>query len=306
MDRSAIDYLNYLENSDPFFYKNFKDFIVYASGLNKNLNDDDYYKLRDAKDGKYRVTLKDKKTAINIVKNFFYKISPNIIRQIDYDISAGKIVFLNKDQMGNQSSRIVYDRDNYRIEILESCKIEESYLLAREYARLFVSNISEVNGYDSGLKSVYIEVIISLTEFALAKHLSNNKVLYEDSNVYIRKKIYDSIYKMNDSYMTLIYLGYLLEGKEHDEISKVLGNADVVDKLNNIIRNKLPCADYINTLGTMLALKLVNKTSNIFELVNIYFVKATSRDFAFFVNSLPVLLNQNDSVNDIIQYLGKV
>ena len=42
MDRSAIDYLNYLENSDPFFYKNFKDFIIYASGLNRHLLDEEY------------------------------------------------------------------------------------------------------------------------------------------------------------------------------------------------------------------------------------------------------------------------
>jgi len=31
MDRSAIDYLLFLEKNDSFFYKNFKDFIVFAT-----------------------------------------------------------------------------------------------------------------------------------------------------------------------------------------------------------------------------------------------------------------------------------
>lgn len=303
MDRSAIEYLNYLENSDPFFYKNFKDFIVYASSLNKNLKDEEYNKLKESKNIDYKTTLKDKKTTINIIKNFFYKISPNIIKQIDFDVANNNIVFLNRDQMGNSSSRITLSGDNYKIEILESSKIEESYLLVREYARLFAGNLLDAEGYDKSLKKVFVETITSLTEFALAKHLSTNKALCKDSINYINRKIYDSIYNMNDSYLTLTYLGYLLEGMGHDEIVRLFGSEDIVDRLDKIVRNKRPCNDYIFTLGTMIALKEVNRVENIFEKINTYYIKAVSLDIKYFDENLYVDLDQNNTVNEISTYL---
>ena len=304
MDRSAIEYLNYLENSDPFFYKNFNDFIVYASSLNKNLKDNEYKQLKESKDSDYKITLKDKKTTINIIKNFFYKISPNIIKQIDYDVANNNIVFLNRDQMGNSSSRITLSGDNYKIEILESSKIEESYLLVREYAHLFAGNLLDAEGYDRGLKKVYVEAITSLTEFALAKHLSTNKALKNDSINYINKKIYDSIYNMNDSYLTLTYLGYLLEGRGHDEIVRLLGSEEIVDKLDAIVRGKKPCNDYICTLGTMMAIKEADRTTNIFERINTFYIKAVSQDFKYFNDNMILDLDQKNAVNDIGIYLA--
>lgn len=303
MDRSAIDYLNFLESSDSFFYKNFNDFIVYASGLNKNLKDEDYKDLKDAKNSNYKITLKDKKTSINIVKNFFYKISPNIIKQIDFDIENGNIRFLSKEEMGDVHSRIIVDGDNYKIDICSTSKIDESYLLVREYAHLFAGNILDGEGVEKGLKKVYVEVLTSLTEFALAKHLSTNKALANDSRIYIFRKLYDSIYNMNDSYMTLMYLGYLLEGKEHEEIIKYLGGEEVVAKLDNIIKEKKPCNDYINTLGTMIALKEANNTADIYGKTNTYYIKSTSLDIGYFVNSLKISLDQKESVEEITYYI---
>ncbi len=303
MDRSAIEYLNYIENSDPFFYKNFQNFIVYASSVNKNLKDSEYKLLKDSKDSNYIVTLKDKKTTINIVKNFFYKISPNIIKQIDQDIQNNNIVFLNKDQMGKSNSRIVVSGNNYKIEILDSSKIEESFYLAREYAHLFAGNLLDVEEYDRGLKKVFIEVIISMTEFALAKHLSTNKALVTDSKNYINKKIYDSIYNMNDSYMTLMYLGYLLEGKSHSEILKLFTSEDVIDKLDNNIRAKKPCNDYINTLGTLIALEKTNEIDDIFEVINTYYINATSKDIEYFKDNFKINLDNKKTVEEITKYL---
>ena len=71
MNKKAIEYLDYLENSDPFFYENFKDFIAYANGLNKYLRDEEYDDLKEATEIDYKIALKDKKTSINIIKNFF-------------------------------------------------------------------------------------------------------------------------------------------------------------------------------------------------------------------------------------------
>ena len=72
MDRSAIEYLNYLENSDPFFYKNFKDFIVYASSLNKNLQDNEYKQLKDSKDSEFKIydsyKIRDKESRNEIIE----------------------------------------------------------------------------------------------------------------------------------------------------------------------------------------------------------------------------------------------
>lgn len=303
MDRSAIDYLNFLESNDSFFYKNFQDFIVYASGLNKNLKDEEYNDLKEAKNASYKVSLKDKKTSINIIKNFFYKISPNIIKQIDFDVENNNIVFLPKEEMGNVNSRIIVDGDNYKIEISDTSKIEESYLLVREYAHLFAGNILDGEGVERGLKKVYVEVLTSLTEFALAKHLSTNKALANDSRIYIYRKLYNSIYNMNDSYMTLMYLGYLLEGKSHEEIIKYLGGEDVVSKLDNIVKSKKPCNDYINTLGTMIALREANNTDNIFDKTNTYYIKSTSLDINYFIDNLKVNLDQKEAVEEITYYI---
>lgn len=303
MDRSAIDYLNYLEDSDPYFYHNFKEFIVYASGLNKGLKDEEYDDLKNSKESDYNVTLRDKRTTVNIVKNFFYKISPNIIRQIDFDMQNNNIVFLPKEQMGKVLSRITLKDGNYKIEVVDSSKIEESYLLVREYARLFSGNILDATEIDKGLRKVYLEVIISLTEFALAKHLATNKSLMNDSRNYINKKLYDSIYNMNDSYMTLIYLGYLLEGKTNEEIVRLLGKQEIVDKLSYIIKNKKPCNDYIYTLGTMFALRIANNCDNIYDVVNIFYIKASSMHYQYFLSNISLELNQNESVEEITYYI---
>lgn len=305
MDRSAIDYLNFLEDSDPYFYKNFKDFIIYASSLNKGLKDEEYNDLKNAKESNYKVSLKDKKTTINIIKNFFYKISPNIIRQIDFDVMNNNIVFLSKEEMGNYKSRITMQDGNYKIEIVNSSKIEECYLLVREYAHLFGGNILDAKNIDKGLRKVYVEIITSLTEFALAKHLENNNSLKNDSFNYIKRKLYDSIYNMNDSYMTLIYLGYLLEGKSKDEILKLIGNEEVIDKLEKIVSYKMPCNDYIDTLGTMFALKLANNTDNIFEKVNTFYIKASTIDINYFINNIKIELDYNDAVNEITYFIRK-
>lgn len=303
MNRDAIDYLTYLESSDPFFYKNFKDFIIYASGLNKNLKDEEYNDLKESKEADYKISLKDKKTSVNIIKNFFYKISPSIIKQIDYDVTNGNILFLSKEKMGDVSSRIIVRDNNYKIEILDSNKIEESFLLAREYSQLFVGNLLDIDDYDRGLKRVYVEVIASLTEFALAKHLSFNTTLCKDSRNYINKKIYDSIYKMNDSYSTLTYLSYLLEEKSREEIVKLLGDEKTVDRLDKIVKNKKPCNDYINTLGTMIALKEANNCDNIYDMVNTYYIKATCNDFPFLEENIKVSLDQMETVDEITYYI---
>lgn len=304
MDRTAIEYLNYLENSDPFFFNNFNDFIVYASALNKNLGDEDYSLLKEGKDSNYIVSLKDKRTTINIIKNFFYKISPNIIKQIDIDNSLGNIHFVSRDSI-NSDSKISLDGNNYIIEIADSSKIDESYYLVREYAHLFVSSLLDAEAGDRGLKKVYIEMIISLTEFALAKHLSTNNALVKDSNNYIFKKLFDSIFKMNDSYLTLMYLGYLLENKSHDEIVRIIGSEEKVEELDNNIRSKKPCNDYIITLGTMLALKLANNTDNLFDLVNMCYIKAASKDLNYFTTNMPIVLDDNETVRELSSYIEK-
>ena len=303
MDRSAIDYLNYLENSDPFFYKNFKDFIIYASGLNKHLLDEEYMVLKESKKNDYKISLKDKQTTINIIKNFFYKISPNIIKQIDFDVNNKNIEFLPIFEFSNTYSRMIMSGGNYKIQIADTFKIDESFRLVREYAHLFAGNLLDAEGVDRGLKKVYVEVITSLTEFALAKHLSNNNVLKNDSNNYINRKLYDAIYNMNDSYMTLIYLGYLLENKSHEEILDNLGSQEVINKLDNIIRSKKPCNDYVNTLGTTIALRIANSCDDLFDLVNTYYIKAASLDINYFVENVSIELDQEKAVNEITYYI---
>lgn len=303
MDRSAIDYLNYLENSDPFFYKNFKDFIIYASGLNKHLLDEEYMVLKESKKNDYKISLKDKQTTINIIKNFFYKISPNIIKQIDFDVNNKNIEFLPIFEFSNTYSRMIMSGGNYKIQIADTSKIDESFHLVREYAHLFAGNLLDAEGVDRGLKKVYVEVITSLTEFALAKHLSNNNALKNDSNNYINRKLYDAIYNMNDSYMTLIYLGYLLENKSHEEILDNLGSQEVINKLDNIIRSKKPCNDYVNTLGTTIALRIANSCDDLFDLVNTYYIKAASLDINYFVENVSIELDQEKAVNEITYYI---
>lgn len=301
MDRSAIDYLKYLESEDEYFYKNFKDFISYASGVNKNLKDEEYIQLKKAKDSNLKVTLKDKKTTINIVKNFFYKISPSIIRQIDFDVINGNIIFKQPEEMKGLSSRLYMENGNYKIEIASTNNIDESFALVREYANVYTGNLMNIEGIETGKKKVYIEVIASLTEFALAKHFSLNNALKNDSRTYILKKIYNSIYKMNDSYLTLTYLGLLLQNKSKEEIIRELGDEKIVSYLDKIIKNKKPCSDYINTLGTLTALKAANNTENIFVVVNDFFVKATTVGINYF--RMPILLNENEAVNEIAYYI---
>lgn len=303
MDRSAIDYLLFLEKNDSFFYKNFKDFIVFASEVNKNLQDEEYIDLKNAKDNDYKVLLKDKRTSINIVKNFFYKVSPSIIKQIDYDVANENILFLPKNQFKDIKSRINVLDKSYKIEISESNKIEESFLLVREYTHLFVGNILEFTDIEEGLKKIYLESITSLCEFALAKHLSFNMTLAADSRMYIFKKIYDSIYKMNDSYLTLSYLGYLLEGKTHEDIVKYLGDEKIVNYLNKIVIEKKPCNDYINTLSVVMALKLTNNTDNIYNLLNKFYIKAAEKDVEYLKTNLIVNLDQKEAVNEITHYI---
>ncbi|MBQ8132541.1 MAG: hypothetical protein IJ193_08630 [Bacilli bacterium] len=303
MNKKAIEYLDYLENSDPFFYENFKDFIAYANGLNKYLRDEEYDDLKEATEIDYKIALKDKKTSINIIKNFFYKISPNIIKQIDYDVENGNIVFLSKEEMGDVNSRVSVDGDNYRIEILESNKLDEVFLLVREYAYLFSGELLNLEGYEEGLKKVYVEMIMSLTEFALAKHLSTNNSLRRDSINYIYKKLYGTIYDMNESYLTLMYLGFLLEDKAEDEIKATLGDAEMVSHLDDIITNKKPCNSYIDTLGTMIALKAVNNNDDVFDLVNNLYITVSDGTLEDIQNEFPINLNEQEGVEEITYYI---
>lgn len=302
MKNSAYEYLEFLEKEESYFYKNFKEFITYANGLNKNLEDSEYNELKDAVDREYKVSLKNRNTCINIIKNFFYKVSPNIIKQIDYDIDKNNIVFMNADEI-NEASRISVVGDSYKIEILETTKLDEVFALVREYAHLFSGSILDVSGYEKEYKSIYEEAITSLVEFALARHLMLNRTLRSDALTYIYRKIYNSIYNMNDSYLLLMYLGLLMEDRSDDEIVKALGSKEMVEKLDNIIKSKSPCTDYISNIGTMLAIKCANNTSNIFDEVNNAFIKATDMDLKYFEDILPFELNERVSAEEITYYI---
>lgn len=303
MNKDAINYLKYIEDTDTFFYRNFQDYIVFANNINRKLKDEEYNDLKAATKATYKIKLKDKKTSVNIIKNFFFKVSPAIIKQIDFDLSNGSIVFKSKEEMGDSLSRIVVSGENYTIEILDSNKIEECFLLAREYGRLFVGNIMRSTKMEEGLKKVYMEAIISLTEFALAKHLSTNEALKNDSRNYIFSKIYHSIYNMNDSYLTLMYLGYLFENKSRNQIIKLLGNEETLNRLDRIIKEKRPCEDYVNNLGTMIAIKQANDTDDIYSLVGTYYIKSTANDFTFMKDLLVINLNSDEAVQEIEHYV---
>lgn len=303
MNKDAINYLKYIEDTDSFFYRNFQDYIVFANDINRKLKDEEYHDLKAATKATYKIKLKDKKTSVNIIKNFFFKISPAIIKQIDFDLNNGSIVFKSKEEMGDALSRIVVSGENYTIEILDSSKIDECFLLAREYGRLFVGNIMRSTKMEEGLKKVYTEAIVSLTEFALAKHLSTNQTLKSDSRNYIFSKIYHSIYNMNDSYLTLMYLGYLFENKSREQIIKLLGNEATLNRLDKIVKEKKLCEDYVNNLGTSIAIKQANNTDDIYSLVASYYIKSTANDFDFMKDLLVINLNSNEAVQEIEHYV---
>ena len=168
---------------------------------------------------------------------------------------------------------------------------------------MFSGNLLDAEGTDRGLKKVFVETIVSLTEFAFSKHLSTNKSLCNDSRIYMNRKLYDSIYNMNDSYMTLVYLGYLLEGKAQEEMVQLLGSEDILNRLDDIIRNKKPCNDYINTLGTMFALRIANNSEDIFDVVNTLYIKASSLDLNYFMENVSIVLDQVEAVNEITYYI---
>ena len=303
MNKKAIEYLDFLEENDSFFYENFKDFIAYANGMNKYLRDEEYADLKEATENDLKIALKDKKTTINIIKNFFYKVSPNIIKQIDYDVENENIVFLPKEEMGDVNSRVTVDGDNYKIEILETNKLDAAFLLVREYAYLFSSDLLTVDGYEDGLKKTYVEMVMSLTEFALAKHLSTNPSLRRDSVNYIFKKLYGTIYDVNESYLTLMYLGFLLENKTEEEIAKALGDSEMVAHLDQIISEKKPCNTYIDTLGTMMALKAINNNEDAFDLVNNTYITATEGAMDNLMAQFPIDLDEQAGVEEITKYI---
>ncbi len=303
MNKKAIEYLDFLEVSDSFFYENFKDFIAYANGMNKYLRDEEYAELKEATETDLKIALKDKKTTINIIKNFFYKISPNIIKQIDYDVENENIVFLPKEEMGDVNSRVTVDGDNYRIEILETNKLDAAFLLVREYAYLFAGDLLDAKGFEDGLKKTYVEMVMSLTEFALAKHLSANPSLRRDSINYIYKKLYGTIYDVNETYLTLMYLGFLLEDKSEEEIKATLGDDEMVNHLDKIITEKKPCNTYIDTLGTMMALKAINDNEDAFDLVNNVYVEASDGLLNEIIAQFPLDLNEQAGVEEITKYI---
>lgn len=303
MNRDAIEYLKYIEDTDSFFYKNFQDYIVFANDINRKLKDEEYNDLKNATKSQYKIKLKDKRTSVNIIKNFFFKISPTIIKQIDYDVSNDNIIFKSKEEMDGSFSETIVNGDNYHIEIADSGKIEECFLLTREYAHLFVGNLMKAIGVEKGLKKVYTEAITSLTELALAKHLSTNPTLSNDSRIYIYKKIYNSIYDMNDSYLTLMYLGYLFENKSHSEMVKLLGSEEILDRLEKSVKEKKSLNDYIHNLGMMIAIKQANNTDDIYALVNTYYIKATSEDMNYIKNNLKIDLDSNQAVEEITHYI---
>ena len=83
-----------------------------------------------------------------------------------------------------------------------------------------------------------------------------------------------------------------------------LTNEEIVDKLDAIVRGKKPCNDYIFTLGTMMAIKEADRTTNIFERINTFYIKAVSQDFKYFNDNMILDLDQKNAVNDIGIYLA--
>ena len=100
-----------------------------------------------------------------------------------------------------------------------------------------------------------------------------------------------------------MYLGFLLEGKSEEEIISSLGDAEMVAHLDEIISTQKPCNTYIDTVGTMMALKITNNQDNIFDLVNHIYIMCSNNSIDELIDQYPIDLEEKEDTDEITYYI---